>query len=217
MNNKKMEGFVADKNGNLKRRQDFVVKKNDNEILQEIKEGNVFGQFVISGIDLVVNNTIKMFNNIFVFCFKDGFNSMSNTSDIGNINKEELARSSLYIDYVYLRYLITLILPPIGIFLSKGIKYGWVNILIASILCYINYIVAIIYAFVITFHNKYADMYFNKQKKNLQKYKTELKEIDNIDLDKRKRNLLSIFVLLVIFLGMVYGIIKLFNKTRMNK
>ena len=157
----------------------------------------------------MINETLKIF-------FDFGFNYLPATESVGKITKKELAKSSVYVDYIYLRYVITLVFPPIGIFLSKGIKYGWVNILIASFLCYLNYFIAIIYAFVITFNNKYADLYIQSERNKLQKFKKELKEEDNIDLDKRRSNLLAILVILVILLFVIFSVLKLFNKSKMN-
>ena len=49
-------------------------------------------------------------------------------------------------------------MPPFGVLLSKGL-YGWFNIIVCMIITYINFIAGIIYAFVITSHNRYADQY----------------------------------------------------------
>ena len=59
-----------------------------------------------------------------------------------------------------IRYFITILYPPFGVFLNKGI-YGWFNIFIAFILCYIHYVLGIIYAFIICSRNRYADLYEN--------------------------------------------------------
>jgi uncharacterized membrane protein YqaE (UPF0057 family) len=66
----------------------------------------------------------------------------------------------------YLRYTITLLIPPLGVFLSKGL-YGWFNILICFLLTYIHIILGIIYAFVITYRNRYADRYEEMEYKRL--------------------------------------------------
>jgi uncharacterized membrane protein YqaE (UPF0057 family) len=58
----------------------------------------------------------------------------------------------------WFRYAMTVLMPPFGVFLSKGV-YGWFNILVCVILTYINYLLGIIYAFVITMRNRYADQY----------------------------------------------------------
>lgn len=62
----------------------------------------------------------------------------------------------------WFRYAMTVLMPPFGVFLSKGL-YGWFNILVCIVLTYINYIVGIIYAFVITMRNRYADQYEDQE------------------------------------------------------
>lgn len=62
----------------------------------------------------------------------------------------------------WFRYLMTVLMPPFGVFLHKGI-YGWFNIGVCLVLCYINYIVGIVYAFVICMRNRYADQYEDYQ------------------------------------------------------
>jgi len=58
----------------------------------------------------------------------------------------------------FFRYIMTVLMPPFGVLLSKGL-YGWFNIIVCMIITYINFIAGIIYAFVITSHNRYADQY----------------------------------------------------------
>jgi uncharacterized membrane protein YqaE (UPF0057 family) len=53
---------------------------------------------------------------------------------------------------------MTVLMPPFGVFLSKGM-YGWFNILVCILLTYMNYLAGIVYAFVITMRNRYADQY----------------------------------------------------------
>lgn len=66
--------------------------------------------------------------------------------------------------YKWFRYIMLVLVPPFGIFLSKGV-YGWFSILVCCVLCYINYIVGIVYAIVITMRNRYADQYENQELK----------------------------------------------------
>lgn len=57
-----------------------------------------------------------------------------------------------------MRYLITILVPPLGVFLSKGLT-GWFNIIICFVLTFIHFIFGAVYAFVITYNNRYADRY----------------------------------------------------------
>jgi len=58
----------------------------------------------------------------------------------------------------FFRYTMNVLMPPFGIMLSKGV-YGWFTILICILLTYINFLAGIIYAFIITSNNRYADQY----------------------------------------------------------
>lgn len=60
--------------------------------------------------------------------------------------------------YKTIRYIITLVLPPVGVFMGKGL-FGWFNILVCLALCYVNYVAGIIYAFLVTADNRYADRF----------------------------------------------------------
>lgn len=62
----------------------------------------------------------------------------------------------------FFRYTMTVLMPPVGIMLSKGL-YGWFNMIICMIITYVNFLAGIIYAFVITSRNRYADQYETEQ------------------------------------------------------
>jgi uncharacterized membrane protein YqaE (UPF0057 family) len=176
------------------------------ESIESIKNSEgAFGKFLFSLLDFFITSVIKLINDIFSIFFKGGFDFMSNNEE-GGITKEKLGKSSAFLDYVYFRYAITLVAPPVGIFLSKGIN-GWVNILIAMLLCYMNYFVGIVYAFVITFYNRYPDLYIKNEAVNINKYKEELLK-ENIDMDQRQ-NQLPAFLVMVGALGVIfYGLLK---------
>jgi uncharacterized membrane protein YqaE (UPF0057 family) len=57
-----------------------------------------------------------------------------------------------------MRVIVTVLIPPLGIFLSKGLM-GWFNILLCFVLMYINFFLGVIYALVVTYRNRYADRY----------------------------------------------------------
>jgi uncharacterized membrane protein YqaE (UPF0057 family) len=64
----------------------------------------------------------------------------------------------------FFRYTMTMLMPPVGIMLSKGL-YGWFNMILCMIITYVNFLAGIIYAFVITSRNRYADQYETEQLK----------------------------------------------------
>jgi len=58
----------------------------------------------------------------------------------------------------FIRVIITVLIPSLGIFLSKGIL-GYFNIILCFILTYISFPLGVVYAFVVTYKNRYADRY----------------------------------------------------------
>ena len=62
----------------------------------------------------------------------------------------------------FFRYTMTVIMPPFGVMLGKGL-YGWFNIFVCMLITYVNFLAGIIYAFVITSRNRYADQYEAQQ------------------------------------------------------
>jgi len=103
----------------------------------------------------------------------------------------------------WFRYAITVILPPFGVFLSKGI-YGWFNVLVCLILTYLNYVVGIIYAFVITMRNRYADQHEDEQIR--QALKINPLEEQTADVNA----LLSTIGFCVIILGSIFLMLRMF-------
>ena len=89
------------------------------------------------------------------------------------------------------------------LFMAKGM-YGWVNILMSLFFCYIHYFAGIIYALVITYNSKYADLYEKKQADDIKRIKLQLKEnSDNqIDIDNNKGELIVMGMFLSIFIGL---------------
>mgnify|MGYP000359446140 CR=1 FL=1 len=77
----------------------------------------------------------------------------------------------------FFRYTMNVLMPPFGIFLSKGI-YGWFSILVCLLLTYVNYMAGIIYTFVVTTNNRYADQY---EANELDKYN---KKVNQEEIDK---------------------------------
>ena len=66
----------------------------------------------------------------------------------------------------FFRYTMNVLMPPFGIMLSKGM-YGWFSILVCIIITYVNFFAGIVYTFVITSRNRYADQYEEYQKKKI--------------------------------------------------
>ena len=86
----------------------------------------------------------------------------------------------------FFRYLFTVLMPPFGILLSKGV-YGWFSILVCIIITYVNYMAGIVYAFVLTSRNRYADQY---EAKNI---KDALAQTDNETLEEAIEDSTALF------------------------
>jgi len=97
----------------------------------------------------------------------------------------------------FFRYTMNVLMPPFGIMLSKGM-YGWFSILVCVLLTYIHYLAGIIYAFIITMHNRYADQYEQYQMKKFeQDYNQE--EVDQ-DLKAFFSSIAFIVILVIVFI-----------------
>ena len=96
----------------------------------------------------------------------------------------------------FFRYSLNVLLPPFGIALSKGI-YGWFSILTCVLLTYINYIIGIIFAFIITSKNRYADQYESYQ---IQLFKREFpQEQANADISASLSSCGFLIVMVIVF------------------
>jgi uncharacterized membrane protein YqaE (UPF0057 family) len=135
------------------------------------KAGLLIGQgpitmFIIYLFDFIIKLFMRMIELVWSFASL-GFGSVYDIfygSYDGFIPNSE--KFGAIISMKYIRYIITLMIPPVGVFLSKGL-YGWFNILICFVLTYIHFILGVIYAFVITFRNRYSDRYEEMEYKRL--------------------------------------------------
>ena len=135
------------------------------------RPGPVTG-FIIAIVDTVVTLMLKFLLNIFTLC-TEGFNWLYNIL-FGNFKGiiPSSVSGGAVVSMRFFRYLMTVIMPPFGILLSKGL-YGWFSILVCVIITYINYMAGIIYAFVLTSRNRYSDQY------ELKRVNDELAQPDN--------------------------------------
>ena len=109
-------------------------------------------------IDMIVELTLKCIFYLYdltKYAF-DWINNMTFGNFKGIIPKT--FTGGKVISTKFFRYTINLVLPPLGIMLSKGI-YGWFSILCCILITYVNYLAGVIFAFLITSKNRYADQY----------------------------------------------------------
>ena len=125
--------------------------------------------------------------------------------------KKKIFKKGTMYDYIYLRYIITIIVPPLGVFLSKGLL-GWMNIIICIFFCYLNYIIGIIYALVITYNSHFPDLYTHVQKDKIKKFQLELKEKEKVDFEQQKGEVFVMLFFLFGFVGLFASIIFLNKK-----
>jgi len=155
------DDYIFVSNKNYKRKLD--VQSGEGNILQQAvgRPGPITG-IVLSIVDAITGLIIRLsllLLQIASLAFDFTYNLI-----FGNFNG--IIPSSLkqgkVVSMKWFRYAMTVMMPPFGVFLNKGI-YGWFNILICILLTYINYLVGIVYAIVITMRNRYADQYEDKQ------------------------------------------------------
>jgi uncharacterized membrane protein YqaE (UPF0057 family) len=127
------------------------------------RPGPISGLVMIT-IDIIVEISLK-----FVFYLFDltqyAFNWINNMT-FGNFKGiiPTTFGGGKVISTKFFRYTINVFLPPLGIMLSKGI-YGWFTILCCILITYVNYLAGIVFAFIITSRNRYADQYESYQLK----------------------------------------------------
>ena len=151
--------FVSNKNYYRKQQ---VQNGNGNVLQQAIGRPGPITGIVLSAIDAITGLIIRLsilLLQISSLAFDFTYNLI-----FGNFNG--IIPSSLkqgkVVSMKWFRYAMTVLMPPFGVFLNKGI-YGWFNILVCMILTYIHYLLGIVYAIVITVRNRYADQYEDKQ------------------------------------------------------
>ena len=147
--------YVSKKNWLRKKR----IQDGDADQLTKLvgRPGPITG-IVLSAVDAITTLFIKfmvLLLQISTIAF-DWVNNMIFGNFKGLI-PNEIKRGKV-LSMKWFRYAMTVLMPPFGVFLSKGV-YGWFNILVCVILTYINYLLGIVYAFVITMRNRYADQY----------------------------------------------------------
>ena len=115
------------------------------------------------------------------------------------------AKKGIVISMKWFRYLMTVLMPPFGIFLHKGM-YGWFSIGVCMLITYMSWIGGIIYAFVICVRNRYADQYEDRE--IIKALKDNLDDKGNINTEMSAFWSMLIFfgtILLVLFLLIKYS------------
>lgn len=143
------------------------------------------GMMMIITIDFFFDAMIEIAKNIGIF-FSDGFEFVHGILLGGfqgifpgvnqQVEGETISNfAGTCISYKYLRHFLTLISPPVGVFLGKGLR-GYMTILIAFFLTYIHFLLGVVYAFVVTSRCRYADYYEKREAKIYGRINEKLKE-----------------------------------------
>lgn len=147
-------------------------RKLKREKLKQEKAGALLTQqgpitaILVSLLDFFLDIFLNLFEMIVNFG-QYGFSFVINNiygTDAQLIPNNEKFGTAVSLKYV--RFFITLFIPPLGVFINKGL-YGWFNVLLCFLLTYIHFILGAVYAFVITFRNRYADRYERVEKMRL--------------------------------------------------
>lgn len=155
--------------------------------------------FVLIAIDVVVEIILKFVFYLYdltQFAF-DWMNNMTFGNFKGIIPKN--FSGGKVVSTKFFRYTINVLLPPLGIMLSKGM-YGWFSILCCVVFTYINYVAGIVFAFIITSKNRYADQYESYQIAQF----PEASLIKELEVDASAFFSSSGFVLLIVFIFIVF-------------
>lgn len=125
-------------------------------------------------IDYLLGLIIDFFS-LFSDIVSDGY-EIAYDSTLGNF--EGILGSEKYgicFDYKALRYVLTILTPPVGVFMGKGLR-GWFSLVLSLLICTINYPLGILYAFIVTSKNRYADRFEKMDKFRVWKVREEIRE-----------------------------------------
>ena len=108
------------------------------------------------------NTTIDIFNEGFAFVDEMFFSDFK-----GVLAGKFKSKKGMCFEYTYFRYFMTIMIPPMGVFLARGLS-AWYNIIICAFLSLIYYFPGLIYALIVIqsapYANKYQEMKRNKLK-----------------------------------------------------
>lgn len=156
-------------------------------------------------VDYMIGLVIDFFS-LFSDLISDGYDTAYDTT-LGNF--QGLLGAEKYgicLDYKGLRYILTILTPPVGIFMGKGLR-GWFTIVLSALVCSVNYPAGILYAFVVTAKNRYADRYEKMDKYRVWKIREEVRR-EGKEQPKDFYFFLGLGLLLAIIALPIYLIIK---------
>ena len=150
--------YVSNKNFQRRKR----VETGNDQLGNLVATPGPISEFILSIFDVVVTLFLKLVFKLFTIS-SYAFSWVNNIifGAFEGIIPSSLKRGKV-ISMKFFRYTMTILMPPFGVMLGKGL-YGWFNIFVCMLITYVNFLAGIIYAFVITARNRYADQYEAKQ------------------------------------------------------
>ena len=163
-------------------------------------------QFIIFFLqNILYEKILKGLYNQFISVMDDAFTFVQNTffSDFKGLLAGKLKpNKGICFEYTFFRYFMTLMLPPMGIFLSRGIS-GWYNIIICGLLCFIKYFPGLVYALIVMQSAPYSKRYQEMKRDKLAKSRAEEKK-DRSSLEIEYTPLLMFIAAIFITMLAVY-------------
>ena len=133
--------------------------------------------------DILVDSLLVGFYNMTLDIFSDGFNFVDEMffSDFkGLLAGKFKSKKGFCFEYTYLRYFMTIMIPPMGVFLARGIS-AWYNIIICAFLSLVHYFPGLIYAFIVIHNAPYANRYQAMKREKLKNAKKSFGQKGNIE------------------------------------
>jgi uncharacterized membrane protein YqaE (UPF0057 family) len=160
MSTKDLKDYLYVSKKHLKRKQN-ILDKNDKLSNLAGRPGPITG-IILSLFDIVVTLFLKLtFNLLRISTYAFEWVNNITFGNFAGIIPSSLKKGKV-ISMKFFRYIMTVLMPPFGVLLSKGL-YGWFNVIVCMIITYINFLAGIVYAFVITSRNRYADQYEERE------------------------------------------------------
>ena len=182
-------------------RKQKIVKDGDQISSLIGRPGPITG-LVLSLVDMILTLILKLTFNVFSICtyafmwiynmIFGNFKALIPISVIGGS----------VVSMKFFRYTLTVLMPPFGVLISKGL-YGWFNVAVCMLITYINFIAGIVYAFIITARNRYADQYEAREMNNALQENTPLLDID-VDTNAFWGTLGVLVVLIILIFIFIY-------------
>ncbi len=154
---------------------------------------------------ILIDKILKGIYNIFIDILEKSFTFVQNTffSDFKGFlaGKLKQKRGTCF-EYTFFRYFMTLMLPPMGIFLARGIS-GWYNILLCGLLCFVKYFPGLIYALIVIQNAPYSKRYQEMKRKKLENTKGQF-QTDKSGIEVSYTPLLFFILAMIVTILAVY-------------